>query len=145
MIPFREAIASCYISSLNPYTKRMLANDSTIMAQVIQASELTLHDVKEKFNLQQVEDEQFFGEWQGELPELTAAQKEWLDQVKADFLALDNTWRLEIAAIQRMVRLRALTKRLTVTINTVADAAIALIQIGTGVIQIEAQPITASL
>lgn len=60
------------------------------MAQVIQASELTLHDVEEKFHLQQVENEQFFGEWQGELPELTVAQKEWLDQVKADFLALEK-------------------------------------------------------
>ena len=60
------------------------------MAQVIQASELTLHDVEEKFHLQQVEDEPFFGEWQGKLPELTAAQKEWLDQVKADFLAIES-------------------------------------------------------
>ncbi|MEQ9483989.1 restriction endonuclease subunit R [Coleofasciculus sp. F4-SAH-05] len=60
------------------------------MAQVIQASELTLHDVENKFNLQQVEDEQFFGEWQGKLPELTTDQKEWLDQVKADFLALEK-------------------------------------------------------
>jgi len=30
------------------------------MAQVIQASELTLDNFKEKFNLQQVEDEYFF-------------------------------------------------------------------------------------
>jgi hypothetical protein len=60
------------------------------MAQVIQASELTLHDVEEKFLLQQVEDEQFFGEWQEKLPELTADQKEWLDQVKANFLALEK-------------------------------------------------------
>jgi hypothetical protein len=58
------------------------------MAQVIQASELTLHDVKEKFNLQQVEDEQFFWEWQDDLPDLTDAEKQWLDQVKADFISL---------------------------------------------------------
>ena len=58
------------------------------MAQVIQASELTLHDVEEKFHLQQVEDEQFFQEWQGSLPELTDPEKAWLNQVKANFLYL---------------------------------------------------------
>jgi hypothetical protein len=58
------------------------------MAQTIQASELTLHDVKEKFNLQQVEDEQFFREWETDLPELTDAEKQWLDRVKANFLYL---------------------------------------------------------
>jgi len=58
------------------------------MAQSIQASELTLHEVKEKFNLQQVADERFFWEWQEDLPEPTDAEKQWLDQVKADFLYL---------------------------------------------------------
>lgn len=58
------------------------------MAQVIQASELTLHDVEEKFNLQQVEDEQFFRELLGNLPDITACEKQWLDQIKADFLCL---------------------------------------------------------
>jgi hypothetical protein len=60
----------------------------TVMVQVIQASELTLHDVKKKFNLQQVDDELFFQEWQGDLPSVTDAQKEWLDRVKANFLYL---------------------------------------------------------
>ncbi|MCA1993898.1 MAG: PD-(D/E)XK nuclease family protein [Coleofasciculus sp. S288] len=58
------------------------------MAQVIQASELTLHDVEEKLNLQQVDDEQFFREWQGDLPAVTDAEKQWLDRVKTDFLYL---------------------------------------------------------
>jgi hypothetical protein len=60
----------------------------TVMVQVIQATELTLHDVEEKFNLQQVDDEQFFQEWQGDLPSVTDAEKEWLDRVKANFLYL---------------------------------------------------------
>lgn len=60
------------------------------MAQVIQASALTLHDVKEKFNLQQVQDQQFFWEWQDDLQQPTDAEKQWLDQVKADFLALEE-------------------------------------------------------
>ncbi len=60
------------------------------MAQAIQASVLTLHDVKEKFNLQQVQEQQFFWEWQDDLQEPTNAEKQWLDQVKADFLALED-------------------------------------------------------
>jgi hypothetical protein len=60
------------------------------MAQVIQASELSVHDVKEKFNLQQVNDEQFFPEWQDNLPEVTEAEKQGLDRVKADFLSLEE-------------------------------------------------------
>ena len=60
----------------------------TVMVQVIQASELTLHDVKEKFNLQQVDDELFFQEWQSGLPSMTDSEKEWLDRVKANFLYL---------------------------------------------------------
>lgn len=58
------------------------------MVQIIQASELTLHDLKDKFNLEQVEDEQFFREWQDGLPEVTTVEKQWLDRVKADFLSL---------------------------------------------------------
>ncbi|MEQ8960122.1 MAG: type I restriction enzyme HsdR N-terminal domain-containing protein [Coleofasciculus sp. C2-GNP5-27] len=49
---------------------------------------LTLHDVKAKFNLQQVEDEQFFPEWQDDLPQATDAEKQWLDRIKANFLYL---------------------------------------------------------
>jgi hypothetical protein len=40
------------------------------MVQIIPASDLSLHQVKERFNLQQVWDYQFFWEWQGELPEI---------------------------------------------------------------------------
>lgn len=58
------------------------------MVQVIQAKDLSLHDVKERFNLQQIEDEQFSEEWLSDLPEITDYEKHWLDQVKADFLSL---------------------------------------------------------
>lgn len=60
------------------------------MVQAIQASELTLHEVKTKFGLQQAEDEQFFSEWQESLPELADSDKRSLDQVKANFLYLDQ-------------------------------------------------------
>ncbi|NER31281.1 MAG: hypothetical protein F6J89_27595 [Symploca sp. SIO1C4] len=33
------------------------------MVQIIQASELSLHEVKERFNLQEVTDDSFFWEW----------------------------------------------------------------------------------
>lgn len=60
------------------------------MVQTIQAKDLTLHDVKEKFGLKQAEDEQFFWEWLADLPELTDLEKRSLDWVKADFLYLDE-------------------------------------------------------
>lgn len=58
------------------------------MVQTIQAKDLTLHDVKEKFGLKQAEDKQFFGEWIDDLPDLTDLEKFLLDQVKADYLYL---------------------------------------------------------
>ena len=58
------------------------------MVQTIQAKDLSLHDIKEKFGLKQAEDEQFFREWIDNLPELTDLEKSLLDQVKADFLYL---------------------------------------------------------
>lgn len=58
------------------------------MVQIIQASDLSLHQVKERFNLQQVWDDQFFWEWQSELPEINDYERHWLDRVKDDFLSL---------------------------------------------------------
>jgi hypothetical protein len=58
------------------------------MVQIIQASDLSLHQVKERFNLQQVRDDKFFWEWQGDLLEVNEYEKHWLDQVKDDFLSL---------------------------------------------------------
>lgn len=45
------------------------------MVQIIPASDLSLHDVKQKFNLQQLWDSQFFLEWQGELPDISDSEK----------------------------------------------------------------------
>lgn len=58
------------------------------MVKVIQASDLSLHDVKERFNLKQIENEQFFWEWLSDLPETNDYEKHWLDHIKADFLSL---------------------------------------------------------
>lgn len=58
------------------------------MVQLIQASNLNLGDVKERFHLQEIRDSQFFSEWQGNLPELSDTEKQWLDQIKDNFLGL---------------------------------------------------------
>lgn len=68
--------------------RQKTANQS--MVSTIQAKELTLHDVKEKFGLKQAEDEQFFPEWLDNLPEITDLEKSSLDQVKANYLYLDQ-------------------------------------------------------
>jgi hypothetical protein len=60
------------------------------MVQSIPAQNLTLHDVKEKFGIRQVEDEQFFREWKVGLPELTNLEKQSLDQLKADYFHLSE-------------------------------------------------------
>lgn len=58
------------------------------MVEVIQASNLALYEVEEKFNLVPVQGEHFFPEWRTAVPDLTAYEKHWLDQAKADFLSL---------------------------------------------------------
>lgn len=58
------------------------------MVEVIQAGNLTLYEVETKFNLQQIQDPQFFPEWQVPLPELAEHERYWLDQTKADWLSL---------------------------------------------------------
>lgn len=58
------------------------------MVETIQARNITLLDLVDKFNLQLVEDEQFFGDWGDDLPELTEFEKQFLDKVKASYLNL---------------------------------------------------------
>ncbi len=58
------------------------------MVQIIQAKDITLEELKNLFNLQLVQDDQFFREWQENLPELTDFQKQQLDQIKAGFFNL---------------------------------------------------------
>lgn len=79
-----------------------------MVQKIIQATELTLSDVKEKFNLQLNEDEQFFREWQDNLPEISDSETQTLEQVKAEFLYLDEYPMLE--DIVKMVLLSPLLK-----------------------------------
>ncbi len=60
------------------------------MVQTIQAQNIKLHDLIEELGLQRTEDEQFFREWQDDLPELTEIEKQALDEVKADYFHLSE-------------------------------------------------------
>lgn len=55
---------------------------------MIQASNLELHEVEERFNLQEVRDLEFFSEWQGEMLDLSDFEKQTLDKVKENFLVI---------------------------------------------------------
>jgi hypothetical protein len=56
----------------------------------LQASELTLSEVKAKFGLQESQNELFFREWQEPRPKLTETEQRSLDQIKANFLYLSE-------------------------------------------------------
>ncbi|MCC5662450.1 DUF2959 domain-containing protein [Nostoc sp. CHAB 5784] len=58
------------------------------MVQTIQAKEITLLELENSFGLQLVEDDQFFREWQDNLPEITNTEKQQLDRVKASYANL---------------------------------------------------------
>ncbi|MBD2043498.1 restriction endonuclease subunit R [Microcoleus sp. FACHB-672] len=58
------------------------------MVQTIPIKNVTLHDLKTKFGLQLIENEQFFREWQDNLPEITELEKQQLDRVKASYTNL---------------------------------------------------------
>ncbi|NJM58673.1 MAG: restriction endonuclease subunit R [Synechococcales cyanobacterium RU_4_20] len=60
------------------------------MIKVLAARDLTLHEVKQKFNLQFVEDPAFFPEWQVPEPSLSIHERWLLDKAKADFFYLDE-------------------------------------------------------
>ena len=55
------------------------------MFQTLPAREINLHELTEKFGLQLVENGRFFREWQDDLPEITEAEKQRLDRVKASY------------------------------------------------------------
>ncbi len=55
------------------------------MVQTLQAKNVTLSELSDRFGLELTEDEQFFQEWQGDLAEVTTAEKQRLDRVKSSF------------------------------------------------------------
>lgn len=60
------------------------------MVQIIQAQDIDLRYLIENYRLQLVENNQFFPEWQEDLPDLSDSEKQQLDKVKAGYLNLLN-------------------------------------------------------
>lgn len=60
------------------------------MVQTIQAKNVTLRDLIDNFGLQLVRDNQFFREWQDNLPAVTDSEKQLLDRVVDGFINLLN-------------------------------------------------------
>ncbi len=58
------------------------------MIQFIQAQNVGLAYLEERFSLQLAEDEAFFTQWFENLPEITDLEKQYLDRVKTNFLRL---------------------------------------------------------
>jgi hypothetical protein len=72
---------------MNPTIQNLIAYNQNlkIMIQTLPAKTITLHDLTEKFGLQFIEDEQFFREWQDNLPDINEAEKQRLDRVKSSY------------------------------------------------------------
>ncbi|GGA04363.1 hypothetical protein [Okeania sp. KiyG1] len=75
------------------------------MFETITATNLTLHDIETKFNLQFSEDEQFFREWLDDLPIIiNDLERQRLDKLKAGYLnnikyqMLENTVKMVVLA-----------------------------------------------
>ena len=60
------------------------------MVQVLQAKEVTLRDLINRFELRFVEDEQFFREWQENIGTISNQEQELLDKIKTGYFNLLN-------------------------------------------------------
>ncbi len=58
------------------------------MVQTIPAQEVTLHDLRIKFNLHYTDDNQFFPQWQDNLSEVSESEKQSLERIKTNYLNL---------------------------------------------------------
>lgn len=58
------------------------------MTRTVQAKEVTLLELETNYGLQIVYDDQFFPEWQDNLPQITDAEKQRLDRAKASYTNL---------------------------------------------------------
>ncbi|MEH1769310.1 MAG: hypothetical protein V7L27_10485 [Nostoc sp.] len=54
------------------------------------AENVTLEQLILLYGLELVDSEEFFREWQDDLPELTSLEKQLLDQIKAGYINLRN-------------------------------------------------------
>jgi hypothetical protein len=58
------------------------------MVQTLQARNVTLRDLIDNFGLQLIRDARFFREWQDVLPDVTDAEKQFLDKVQEGYFNL---------------------------------------------------------
>ncbi|MDY6939893.1 MAG: restriction endonuclease subunit R [Cyanobacteriota bacterium] len=58
------------------------------MVQVLQSRNVTLRDLIDRFGIQLSQDENFFSEWRTDLPEISDADKQFLDKVKNGYFNL---------------------------------------------------------
>ncbi|MDY6805688.1 MAG: restriction endonuclease subunit R [Cyanobacteriota bacterium] len=58
------------------------------MVATLKASEISFPELETIFYLDEVDDDQFFREWQDDLPEITDAEKQILDKIKAGYFNL---------------------------------------------------------
>lgn len=60
------------------------------MVQTLAAENVTLEQLILLYGLELVDSEDFFREWQDNLPELTNSEKQLLDRIKAGYINLRN-------------------------------------------------------
>ncbi|MGF1601494.1 MAG: restriction endonuclease subunit R [Thermosynechococcaceae cyanobacterium] len=58
------------------------------MVQTLPATQATLADLRQDLGLQRTEDDQFFREWQDDLPTITDTEQQFLDKLRAGYLNL---------------------------------------------------------
>lgn len=58
------------------------------MVKTISERNISLYELETNFNLQLVENQQFFRQWQDDLPEITDSEKQRFDRVKASYYNL---------------------------------------------------------
>jgi hypothetical protein len=58
------------------------------MVQILQANKVNLRNLIDRFQIQQVDDEQFFPEWQTDLPEISEQEKQALDKIRRGYFHL---------------------------------------------------------
>jgi len=58
------------------------------MVNTIPASAIQIDELESRFGLQEVEDDQFFREWQDHLPKISDLEKQMLDKVRAGYFNL---------------------------------------------------------
>ncbi|NEO32049.1 MAG: restriction endonuclease subunit R [Symploca sp. SIO3C6] len=78
------------------------------MVQIIKAQEISLPQLSQTFGLERTDDDEFFPEWQDDLPKLNDWEKQILDEVKGNYLHLSQYPMLE--AIVKMVVLSPLLR-----------------------------------